>query len=37
MPRSPLAREALSSARRGERVDINDLNRSILREARHFS
>lgn len=36
-PRSVLAREALARARRGERVDITDLNRSILREARHFS
>lgn len=36
IPRSPLARQALASARAGERVNINDLNRSILREAHHF-
>jgi O-antigen ligase len=36
-PRDPLTREALRLARRGRRVDIGELNRSILRNARQFS
>jgi O-antigen ligase len=36
-PRDPLARQALLVARRGERVDVMKLNRSILREAQQLS
>ncbi len=36
-PRDPLTREALRLARRGSRVDVGELNRSILRNARQFS
>lgn len=36
-PRSGLTREALAIARQGGRVSIEDLNRSILREAQQFS
>ncbi len=36
-PRDPLAREALLLARRGLRVDVGELNRSILREAQQLS
>ncbi|HWX46127.1 MAG TPA: O-antigen ligase family protein [Solirubrobacteraceae bacterium] len=36
-PRDPLTRAALARARRGQRVDIGELNRSILLNAPHFS
>lgn len=36
-PRSALTEQALETARRGERINIGDLNRSILREAAQFS
>jgi O-Antigen ligase len=36
-PRDPLTREALRLARDGRRVDVGELNRSILRNARQFS
>jgi tetratricopeptide (TPR) repeat protein len=36
-PRDPLARQALSLAREGQRVDVTELNRSILREAQQLS
>ncbi len=36
-PRDPLTREALLMARRGLRVDVGELNRSILREAQQLS
>jgi tetratricopeptide (TPR) repeat protein len=36
-PRDPLTREALSVARRGRRVDVEALNRSILIKARRFA
>ncbi len=36
-PRDPLTREALVLARHGQRVDIGELNRSILRNAHQFS
>ncbi len=36
-PREPLIREALRLARRGQRVGIGELNRSILLNARQFS
>ncbi len=36
-PRDPLARQALLLVRRGERVDVTELNRSILREAQQLS
>ncbi len=36
-PRDPLARAALAQARRGRRVDIGELNRSILLNARQLS
>jgi tetratricopeptide (TPR) repeat protein len=36
-PRSPQARWALAAVRRGARVNIAELNRSILREAQHLS
>jgi tetratricopeptide (TPR) repeat protein len=36
-PRDPLTREALRLARRGRRVDVGELNRSILLSARQFS
>jgi O-antigen ligase len=36
-PRDPLTREALALARRGRKVDIGELNRSILLNARQFS
>jgi tetratricopeptide (TPR) repeat protein len=36
-PRDPLARRALLLVRRGERVDVTELNRSILREAQQLS
>lgn len=36
-PRSYLTQQALAAARRGERVNIDNLNRSILREAQQFS
>jgi O-antigen ligase len=36
-PREPLTRQALLSARRGQRVDVGELNRSILREAQQLS
>jgi O-antigen ligase len=36
-PRDSLARDALALARRGRRVDVAALNRSILGEARQFS
>lgn len=36
-PRDALAREALLLARRGLRVDVGELNRSILREAQQLS
>ncbi len=36
-PRDPLARQALDLARHGERVDVTELNSSILREAQQLS
>ena len=36
-PRDPLARAALAVVRGGHRVDIEELNRSILRNAQQFS
>lgn len=36
-PRDPLARQALALARRGQRVDVRELNRSILGEAQQLS
>ncbi len=36
-PRSALTQQTLAIARRGERVNIGDLNRAILREAEQFS
>ncbi len=36
-PRDPLARQALVLARHGERVDVTELNRSILGEAQQLS
>jgi len=36
-PRSPLMRRALALARRGRRVDVGELNRSILGEAQQLS
>ncbi len=36
-PREPLTREALRLVRDGRRVDVGELNRSILRNARQFS
>jgi O-antigen ligase len=36
-PRDPLTRRALLLARGGERVDVGELNRSILREAQQLS
>ena len=36
-PRDPLTREALALARAGRRVDVGELNRSILREAQQLS
>jgi tetratricopeptide (TPR) repeat protein len=36
-PRDLLARQALLLVRRGERVDVTELNRSILREAQQLS
>jgi tetratricopeptide (TPR) repeat protein len=35
-PRDPLARQALALARRGRRVDVDELNRSILRNAQQL-
>jgi O-antigen ligase len=36
-PRSPLTRQALTQARQGRRVDVGELNRSILSEAQELS
>jgi tetratricopeptide (TPR) repeat protein len=36
-PRDPLTQRALTLARAGERVDVGELNRSILREAQQLS
>lgn len=36
-PRSEMAQEALTIARHGKRINIDELNRSILREAQRFS
>jgi tetratricopeptide (TPR) repeat protein len=36
-PRSELAREALALVRRGKLIDLDTLNRSILRKAQQFS
>ncbi len=36
-PRSALTEQALDTVRRGDRINIGDLNRSILREAAQFS
>jgi O-antigen ligase len=36
-PRNELTKQALETARKGERVDVEALNRSILREAEQFS
>ncbi len=36
-PRDPLARAALATVRGGHRVDVEELNRSILRNAQQFS
>ncbi len=36
-PRDALAQQALALARRGQRVDVGELNRSILREAQQLS
>jgi tetratricopeptide (TPR) repeat protein len=36
-PRDPLTRQVLAQARRGERVDIDELNRSILLKAQQFA
>jgi Flp pilus assembly protein TadD len=36
-PREPLAREALRTARRGGRVDVDELNRSILIKSQRFA
>ena len=36
-PRDPLTQQALALARQGKRVDIGELNRSILREAQQLS
>ena len=36
-PRDPLAREALAVVHRGERIDVEALNRSILRKARQLA
>ncbi len=36
-PRDPVAKHALALARRGQRVDVEALNRSILRNAQDFS
>ncbi len=36
-PRDPVVREALAIVERGQRVEIAELNRSILREAKEFS
>jgi hypothetical protein len=36
-PREPLTRAALAVARRGERIDVENLNRSILRKAQQLT
>jgi tetratricopeptide (TPR) repeat protein len=36
-PRDSLVREALALVRRGERVDVNEVNRAILRKARQLA
>jgi len=36
-PRDPITRRALAQAKRGQRVNVTELNREILREAQHFS
>ncbi|MGA2165471.1 MAG: hypothetical protein ABSH36_13515 [Solirubrobacteraceae bacterium] len=36
-PRDPIARAALATVRGGHRVDIGELNLSILRNAQQFS
>jgi tetratricopeptide (TPR) repeat protein len=36
-PRDPLTRQVLAQVRRGERVDIDELNRSILLKAQQFA
>jgi len=36
-PRDPLTRQVLLMVRRGERVDVEELNRAILSKAQQFA